>query len=264
MQNGLREEVTARSTVLATDGFAANPALMAQHLPHLGSAFHGGTSTNTGDAHAWLSGVGARFRNMGSALRSGLVVVGHGTRVSPALQFNGAVLLDTAGRRFVDEEAHGYSSMAGILQHQPGQRAAMIWDAPAMAATADSEMMRDCLAAGAVLDLPSLAHVADRLGLDVAAAERALTPIAGRRQLQAPYHLAWVTHGVLTTQGGVVIDTGGRVLDADDQHIPGLYAAGGTACGLAGPSSDGYSSGNGLLSALGMGWLVGNALAGRR
>ena len=44
--------------------------------------------------------------------------------------------------------------------------------------------------------------------------------------------------------------------------MPCSNAADGTAYGLAGPSSDGYSSGNGLLSAFGMGWIVGNALAG--
>lgn len=260
-QNGDREEVTARATVLATDGFAAAPALMAEHLPHLGQPFHGGTSTNTGDAHSWLREVGARFRNMGAALRSGLVVVGHGTRVSPALQFNGAVLLDTSGRRFVDEEAHGYSSMAGILQRQPGERAAMVWDAAAMAATAESEMMRDCLASGAIASVPDVPDLAARLGVDVATLRHELQPRPGRRPLEAPYHLAWVTHGVLTTQGGVVIDPCGRVLGPDGSPVPGLYAAGGTACGLAGPSSDGYSSGNGLLSAFGMGWIVGNALA---
>lgn len=262
-QNGVREEVRAPSVVLATDGFAANAALMSEHLAHLGRPFHGGTSTNTGDGHAWLTEVGAQFRNMGSALRSSLVVVGHGTRVSPALQFNGAVLLDTTGRRFVDEEAHGYSSMAGILQQQPGERAAMIWDATAMTATAESEMMRDSLVAGAIASLPTIGELAARLDLDVAAAERVLAPIAGRRRLQAPYHLAWVTHGVLTTQGGVVIDPSGRVLDANNEPVPGLYATGGTACGLAGPSSDGYSSGNGLLSAFSTSWIIGNGLAGR-
>jgi fumarate reductase flavoprotein subunit len=260
-QNGAREEITARATVLATDGFGADPSLMAEHLANLGDPFHGGTSTNTGDAISWLTDLGAQFRNMGAALRSGLVVVGHGTRVSPALPFNGAVLLDPTGRRFVDEEAHGYSSMAGILQRQPGERAAMVWDATAMAATVDSEMMRDCLAAGAITDLASLADLASRLGISVAGLVRALEPHPGRRALQAPYHLALVTHGVLTTQGGVVIDPTGRVLEASGAPIPRLYAAGGTACGLAGPSSDGYSSGNGLLSAFGMGWIVGNGLA---
>ncbi|MFC7361046.1 FAD-binding protein [Nocardioides astragali] len=261
-QNGAREQVTAAATVVATDGFAADPFLMAQHLPHLGAPFHGGTSTNTGDAIVWLTGLGAQLRNMGSALRSGLVVVGHGTRVSPALQFNGAVLLDTDGLRFVDEEAHGYSSMAGILQQQPGERAAMVWDATAMAATVASEMMRDSLAAGAIEQLPTTAALAARLEISAEVLDQSLLPRAGRRRLAAPYHLAWVTHGVLTTQGGVVVDPAGRVLGADGNPIPRLYAAGGTACGLAGPSSDGYSSGNGLLSAFGMGWIVGNALAG--
>jgi len=45
--------------------------------------------------------------------------------------------------------------------------------------------------------------------------------------------------------------------------VPGLFAGGGTACGLAGASSDGYSSGNGLLTAFGFGWIIGNRLASR-
>jgi len=46
--------------------------------------------------------------------------------------------------------------------------------------------------------------------------------------------------------------------------VPGLFAGGGTACGLAGASSDGYSSGNGLLTAFGFGWIIGNRLASRQ
>jgi fumarate reductase flavoprotein subunit len=261
-QNGGRQWVQAGSVVLATDGFAASPELMARYCADLGDPFYGGVSTSTGDAVGWLERVGAPFRNMGACLRSGLVVVGHGTRVSPALQFNGAVLVNTDGERFVDEAAHGYSSMAGILRAQPSERAAMVWDAAAMAITGESEMMRDCLAAGAVRDLPDLAAVAGALGLSEQDAARVLAPRPGRRPLTAPFHLAWVTHGVLTTQGGVVVDPSGRVLDAAGVPVPGLFAGGGTACGLAGPSSDGYSSGNGLLSAFGFGWIIGNRLAG--
>ena len=199
---------------------------------------------------------------MGAGLRSGLVVVDHGTRVSPALQFNAAVLVNSDGERFVDEESKGYSSLAGVLQAQPGERAAMIWDATAMAATRESEMMRDCLAAGAIRDIATLAELAAALGLTLDATERAIAPLPGRRALEAPYHLAWVTHGLLTTQGGLVVSPAGEVLDGAGVPIPGLYAGGGTACGLAGPSSDGYLSGNGLLSAFGMGWIIGTALAG--
>jgi fumarate reductase flavoprotein subunit len=264
VQNGRAQRVRAGAVVLASDGFAASPALLRRHCPDLGEPFYGGVSTSTGDATAWLEPLGATFRNMTACLRSGLVVVDRGTRVSPALQFNGAVLVDTEGRRFTDEEAHGYSSMAGILRDQPGERAAMIWDATAMAVVRDTEMMRDCLAAGAISDLPDVAAVGGVLGLSADEAAQVLAPLPGRRQLVAPFHLAWVTHGVLTTQGGVVVDVGGRVLDADGAPVAGLYAGGGTVCGLAGASSDGYSSGNGLLSAFGFGWIIGNALAGAR
>lgn len=256
-QNGSLQRVRAGAVVLATDGFAADQNLVERHLPHLGTPFHGGVSTSTGDALAWAERLGAQVRNMGAGLRSGLVVVDHGTRVSPALPFNGAVLVNADGERFVDEESKGYSSMAGVLQRQPGERAAMIWDAAAMAATRESEMMRESLAAGAVRDCATLDDLAACLGRTAAETERALTPLPGRRRLTGPYHLAWVTHGLLATQGGLVIDPSGRVLNGAGEPIPGLFAGGGAACGLAGPHSDGYLSGNGLLSAFGMGWIIG-------
>jgi fumarate reductase flavoprotein subunit len=261
-QNGERQEVRAAATVLAVDGFAGNHRLVAEHLAALGSPFYGGVATSTGDALPWLTELGVPLRNLGAALRSGLVAVGHGTRVSPGLPFNGAVLVNQRGERFVDEQAHGYSSLSGVLQQQPGEKAALVWDATAMAATRESEMMRESVSAGAISTVATLPELAQRLGLSEAETASALAPLPGRRALESPYHLAWVTHGVLASQGGAVIDPHGRVLDATERAIPGLYAAGGTACGLAGPSSDGYLSGNGLLSAFGMGWIIGNSLAG--
>ncbi|MDQ7905563.1 FAD-binding protein [Phytohabitans sp. ZYX-F-186] len=262
-QNGRRQRIGAGTVVLAVDGFAGNPALVKEHLSDLGNPYHGGVSTSTGDALDWVRRLGGRVRNMGAGLRSGLVVVDHGTRVSPALPFHGAVLVAARGRRFVDEQRYGYSALAQILRRQPGERAAMIFDATALAATRESEMMRQCLAAGAIREVATLDGLAAQLGLDVERVREAVRARPGRRQLRPPFQLAWVTHGLLATQGGVVIDTQGRVLDSADRPIPHLYAGGGTACGLAGPSSDGYLSGNGLLSAFGMGWIIGNALASR-
>lgn len=262
-QNGKELAVRAGTVVLALDGFANNAALMKEHCAHLGDPFYGGVSTSTGDALPWLADLGAGFRNLGSCLRSGLVVVGHGTRVSPSLPFFGAVLLDLAGRRFVDEEAQGYSKLAGILQHQPGQRASMVWDEVAHDATRDSELMRDTIRAGAFRSYPDERSLADALAVPVATLRQGLLAHAGRRQLEAPYHHAWVTHGVLATQGGAVVDSVGRVLRDDGTPVPGLRAGGGTAVGLSGPDSDGYVSGNGLLSAMGMGWIIGNELARR-
>ncbi|MCX6432511.1 MAG: FAD-binding protein [Actinobacteria bacterium] len=83
------------------------------------------------------------------------------------------------------------------------------------------------------------------------------------QQLTFPLYAAWVTSGILTTQGGLDIDLEGQVRHRDGGTIAGLYAGGGTAVGISGPDSRGYSSGNGLLSACGLGWIIGENLARR-
>jgi fumarate reductase flavoprotein subunit len=217
-------------------------------------------STSTGDSIGWLEPLGVELRNMGACLRHGQVTL-HGTRVNPALPWLGAVLVNRQGERFVDEQAHGYSGLAGVVQAQPGERAVMIWDDEAQATAQHSEMMRESEQAGALRRSPDLAGLASAVGVDVNHLALALEPLPGRRRLAAPFHHAWLTHGVLTTQGGAAIDPSGRVLRTDGTTIPGLRAGGGVAVGLAGEHSGGYSSGNGLLSAFGMGWIVGNDVA---
>ena len=47
----------------------------------------------------------------------------------------------------------------------------------------------------------------------------------------------------------------------DGRPLPNLFAAGGAACGVSGPSAAGYLSGNGLLTAITLGRLSGAAAA---
>lgn len=259
-QGGHDLTVSARLTMLASDGFAANRALMQRFCPELGDPFHGGVSTSTGDSIGWLEPLGVELRNMGACLRHGQVTL-RGTRVNPALPWLGAVLVNRHGERFVDEQAHGYSGLAGVIQAQPDERAVMIWDDEAQETAQHSEMMRESEQAGAVRSTPDLATLAAEIGVDATRLAAALEPLPGRRRLTGPLHHAWLTHGVLTTQGGAAIDPSGRVLRTDGSTVSGLRAGGGVAVGLAGEHSGGYSSGNGLLSAFGMGWIVGNEVA---
>jgi fumarate reductase flavoprotein subunit len=137
----------------------------------------------------------------------------------------------------------------------------MVWDDEAHLTAQNSEMMRESAVAGALARADDVTTLAAALRLDPRALSTALEPRAGRRALTAPFHFAWLTHGVLTTQGGAAVDPTGRVLRRDGSTVPGLRAGGGVAVGLAGATSGGYSSGTGLLSAFGMGWIVGNELA---
>jgi fumarate reductase flavoprotein subunit len=50
-------------------------------------------------------------------------------------------------------------------------------------------------------------------------------------------------------------------LKTDGTPLPNLFAGGGAARGLSGPSSWGYMSGNGLLSAIVLGRLAGLSAA---
>jgi fumarate reductase flavoprotein subunit len=69
-----------------------------------------------------------------------------------------------------------------------------------------------------------------------------------------------VTGALFHTQGGLKVDGTARVLGGGTP-IPGLYAAGGAAVGISGHGAAGYLAGNGLLSALGLGFLAGRDTA---
>jgi fumarate reductase flavoprotein subunit len=75
--------------------------------------------------------------------------------------------------------------------------------------------------------------------------------------LQAPFYAVRVTGALFHTQGGLMIDTDARVLRTDGTAFPNLFAGGGAACGVSGTGDAGYLSGNGLLSAVVLGYRAG-------
>ena len=69
-----------------------------------------------------------------------------------------------------------------------------------------------------------------------------------------------MTGALFHTQGGLLVDEHARVL-RDRRPVAGLYAAGGAAAGMSGHGAAGYLAGNGLLAALGLGYLAASHLA---
>lgn len=47
----------------------------------------------------------------------------------------------------------------------------------------------------------------------------------------------------------------------DGSTVTGLRLGGGSAVGTAGARSEGYSSGSGLMAAMGAGWIIGEEIA---
>src|SRR5690606_5738708 len=120
----------------------------------------------------------------------------------------------------------------------------------------------------AIFSLPEDALARTLADYNRAAQARAADP-QGRRQfgmapLTGKLWICRVTPGLFHTQGGLAVDDVGRVLRADGSAIPGLYAGGGAAAGISGSAgAEGYCSGNGLLTAIGLGYLAGRTAAGQ-
>jgi fumarate reductase flavoprotein subunit len=144
-----------------------------------------------------------------------------------------------------------------------------------MQKVSNSELMRDSAAAGAYRRFESWKELAAACGLPPAALDetieryhaaiRAGADPLGRARLgpalAPPLYAGWITGALAHTQGGLRVDPLGRVQRDAGGAIPGLYAGGGTAAGISGDGGDGYLSANGLLTALGGGWLIGHHLA---
>ncbi|MCO1658605.1 FAD-dependent oxidoreductase [Pseudonocardia humida] len=95
----------------------------------------------------------------------------------------------------------------------------------------------------------------DRLGGDPTAPHPNLGPLD-----RGPFHAVLVHAGLVGTKGGPRTDAAARVLDWDDQPVPGLYAAGNAMAAVIGPGT--VSPGATIGSALTWGWVAGTDLAG--
>jgi fumarate reductase flavoprotein subunit len=120
------------------------------------------------------------------------------------------------------------------------------------------------LAGGTMIAAPTLAELAQKLGLPTVAFERtieeynsavasgqagSLTPhrttikTQPRAVTQPPFLAVRLAAGVTYTMGGIAIDSDGRVLDEHRRPIPGLYASGCCTGGVEGGATSGYVGG---------------------
>ncbi len=80
---------------------------------------------------------------------------------------------------------------------------------------------------------------------------------AAKPLLSGQLHAIRVTGALFHTQGGLGIDAQARVLARNGAPLPNLLAGGGAACGVSGSHVEGYLSGNGLLTAIALGFVAG-------
>lgn len=275
-KTGERTAIGAKAVILATNGFGANRELLARFCPELAAVPYGGSVASEGEAIRWGEELGADLANMGAYQAHASLADPHGSLVTWTVVEKGGVIVDHQGTRFGDETI-GYSAFAAQELEREGPFY-VIADTRVRDVTAGGqEEYAELCEHGGVIEAPDAASLAQRLGMDpvrlaatlddtIAAARSAVQDQYGRKAwglgpLNAPFTATRIGPALFHTQGGLKVDMDGRVLK-QQRPIPGLYAGGGAACGISGAKGGlGYMSGNGLLGALGLGYLAGRAAA---
>jgi fumarate reductase flavoprotein subunit len=274
--DGTEERIVCRALVLACNGYGGNKALVARHIPEMAEALYFGHPGNQGDALLWGQALGAATRHLSGHQGHGSIAHPHGILITWATITEGGVQVNAEGERFSDE-TQGYSEQAAHVLAQPGGLSWTIFDARIAPIARQFEDFRYAETAGAILTAESWAALAAQARLPIetfaatmdevermkreGATDRFGRNFTGLQPLDPPFHAVRVTGALFHTQGGLVVDGSARVLRPDGTALPNLFAAGGAACGVSGPTAAGYLSGNGLLTAIALGRLAGEAAA---
>lgn len=274
--NGEIETVGCDALILACNGFGGNREMVAKFIPEMAEAEYYGHTSNTGDAVDWGAALGAELADMGSYQGHGSVAYPHGLPLTWAVMTQGGFQVNFNGERFANE-MRGYSEHAQEVIKQPGHLAWNIYDERCEKPALGFHDYRQITKLGSIKRAGTIEELAAVTDLPVEALKRTMEEVkdyaAGAKPdplgrdftqqppLAAPYLAAKINGALFHTQGGLVIDTQTRVLKKDGTPLPNVFAGGGAARGLSGPSSWGYMSGNGLLSATVLGRLAGLSAA---
>ncbi len=182
----------------------------------------------------------------------------------------GAVQINKLGKRF-HNELGGYSEAAVQVLNQPEGYCWNVFDQPLLEMARTFPDFIQAEKSGAVKTALSVKELSETIGCPPEALDetfRSMMPGSpdsfGRtfsRSLQPPFYAVKVTGALFHTQGGLSIDSNCRVLSDRNEPFPNLWAAGGAARGVSGTEVWGYLSGNGLLSAVGGGWIAATSIA---
>ncbi|QYN22458.1 FAD-dependent oxidoreductase [Amycolatopsis sp. DSM 110486] len=265
-------EITSHAVVLAGNGFAANRALLREWAPAIAGFEYFGAHGSTGESLQWALDLGARLGNPTAYQGYAAVAYPHGSITSWTTVEMGGVLVNGAGRRFGDE-SRGYSGYADAVLGTPGPWHVVFDTKIRDYVASHEEEFADLVAMGGARECASVEELATFCGVSPSALSTTLASAAtvasgddkdewgrtdwGFGPLHAPYVAVRSVPGLFHTQGGLLVDGHARPT-TDTGPIPGLYAVGGVATGISGHTGGaGYSSGNGLLAALGLGHLAG-------
>ncbi len=267
--DGSTEQIGCERLILACNGFGGNADKVRENMSNISDAIWFGHDGNKGEALDWGKALGAATKHLSAYQGHGNVAKPHGILISWAVITQGGVQVDKLGKRFWNE-AQGYSEAARVVLAQPDGEAFAIFDEDIASVARQFTDFQNAEKQGAIKTGGTIAELANQLGLPAAELKKTLSaiPVDGTDQfgrafsdtnLKPPFKGVKVTGALFHTQGGLCVDKLARVQKLDGAPFPNLFAAGGAAVGVSGSNDSGYLSGNGLLSAVVLGRIAGQA-----
>ena len=274
--------------VLASGGFSRSEALLRLFAPLQADAVRIGGPGNTGDGLRMAWKLGAGMRDMGQIRGT----FGSHPNCTPERHeillafYLGAIIVNLAGKRFVDE-SQSYKILGDACLAQQEHRAFQIFDQAVMNKSSPGVPLFDfqpALQSGLLVAGNSIEELATRCGIEPetlrqtverynAGVDEGRDPEYGRDGLchhagarcridRAPFYGYLSTSALLATYCGLDVDARARVRDVYGETIPGLYAAGEIVGGFHGQA---YMTGTSLGKAALFGRIAGiNAFARSR
>lgn len=276
-QNGRIYDITARrGVVMATGGFNRHPTRRAEMLPQPTAAFSPGAPGHTGRIHDMALALGAHY-GKGALDNAFWAPVSTRRRADGSIAVfphfvldrgkPGTIVVNAAGRRFVNEATsyHLFTrAMYAAHRHSPSIPAFLIADATALRkyglgmVRPGGRGLKPFLADGYLVEAPSLAALAGKLGIDAQGlqtsvarmndyaasgvdaefgrgstayhrvngdAAHAPNPNLGRLAT-APFYAVRLLPGDIGAATGLVTNEYAQVMRGDGTPLPGLYAVG--------------------------------------
>ena len=274
--DGQTEEIGCDALILACCGFAGNSEMVEEYMPEIKEAEFFGHPGNKGDAIKWGKSLGADLADIGSYQGHGGLAAGRGVPILWPMIMEGGFQVNINGERFSNESL-GYSEQAVKVVSQPKKIAWNIFDERLHELMKEFEDYNNAIEANAIIKADNAAELSALTGINKESLDKTIKEVEemveGKRKdsfgrdftikpkLESPYYTVKVTGALFHTQGGLVVNEHAQVMDKNKDPLPNLFAGGGSARGISGPSDWGYIAGNGLLTATTFGRLAGLSAA---
>ena len=243
---GNKITINSKAVVLATGGFGANLKLVAILNPELDGFMTTNAPGATGEGIVMAQEIGAGVVDMNQIQIHPTVQYDSSALITEGLRGDGAILVNTEGKRFIDEVlARDVVSKAEI--DQPNSFAWLVVDQKMADA---STVIKGYISKGYTFKGDTYEDLAAALNLPASTFAETMTKWNGfvkdkndsdfgRTSFanpldKAPFYAIKVTPGIHHTMGGLRIDRKAHVLRGNGNIIPGLFAAGEVTGGVHG------------------------------